>query len=157
MKVRYHYDDIGINSRLDTIQAAILRVKLKYLSEFNESRRAVADFYDEAFAGCLPVSVPERTEYSSHIFHQYTIKVKNGKRDELKKYLEPLKIPTMVYYPGPLHMQEAYRYLGYKASELPVTTSLCKEVLSLPVHPDMEPEQLDYIALSINNFFDNSI
>lgn len=157
MKVRYHYDDIGINSRLDTIQAAILRVKLKYLSEFNESRRTFADFYDKAFAGSLPVSVPQRTEYSSHIFHQYTIKVKNGKRDELKKYLEPLKIPTMVYYPGPLHMQEAYRYLGYNESDLPVTTSLCKEVLSLPMHPEMEQEQLDYIASSINNFFEKSI
>lgn len=157
MKVRYHYADIGVNSRLDTIQAAILRVKLKYLSEFNESRRAVADFYDEAFAGCLPVSAPERTGYSSHIFHQYTIKVKNGKRDELKKYLESLKIPTMVYYPGPLHMQEAYSYLGYNENDLPVTTSLCKEVLSLPMHPDMEKEQLDYITFNINKFFDNSI
>jgi len=157
MKVRYHYDDIGVNSRLDTIQAAILRVKLKYLSEFNKSRRAVADSYDEAFAGCLPVTVPERTAYSSHIFHQYTIKVRNGKRDELKKFLESLKIPTMVYYPGPLHMQEAYRYLGYNEKDMPATTSLCNVVLSLPIHPDMEQEQLDYIAFNINKFFDNSI
>ena len=157
MKVRYHYDDIGVNSRLDTIQAAILRVKLKYLTQFNESRRAVADFYDEAFKGLLHVTVPQRTKYSSHIFHQYTIRVKNGKRDELKKYLESMKIPAMVYYPGPLHMQEAYRYLGYNENDLPVTTSLCKEVLSLPMHPEMDQEQLDYIAFSINSFFDNSI
>ncbi|HAM10793.1 MAG: transcriptional regulator [Bacteroidetes bacterium GWE2_41_25] len=157
MKVRYHYDDIGVNSRLDTIQAAILRVKLKYLTQFNESRRAVADFYDEAFKGLLRVTVPQRTKYSSHIFHQYTIRVKNGKRDELKKYLESMKIPAMVYYPGPLHMQEAYRYLGYNENDLPVTTSLCKEVLSLPMHPEMDQEQLDYIAFSINSFFDNSI
>jgi UDP-2-acetamido-2-deoxy-ribo-hexuluronate aminotransferase len=153
MKVRYHYDDIGVNSRLDTIQAAILRVKLKHLSHFNSARRAVADLYDEAFAKCHSLSVPERVSYSSHIFHQYTIRVKNGKRDDLKKYLESKKIPSMVYYPGPLHMQEAYRYLGYRDNEFPVTTALCKEVLSLPMHPDMEQEQIDYIILNILKFF----
>jgi len=154
MKVRYQYDDIGINSRLDTIQAAILRVKLKYLSEFNDTRRALADQYDKAFAS-LPVEIPERAGYSSHIFHQYTIKVKNGKRDELKKYLESVKIPSMVYYPGPLHMQEAYRYLGYGENDFPVTTALCREVLSLPMHPDMEEEQIDHIISGIRKFFDN--
>jgi dTDP-4-amino-4,6-dideoxygalactose transaminase len=154
MKVRYHYDDIGVNSRLDTIQAAVLRVKLKHLSKFNSARKAVADHYDEAFAGCPLISVPERAGYSSHIFHQYTIKVKNGKRDELKKYLESKNIPSMVYYPGPLHMQKAYGYLGYKENDFPVTISLCKEVLSLPVHPDMEKEQLDYITLKVLEFFD---
>jgi Predicted pyridoxal phosphate-dependent enzyme apparently involved in regulation of cell wall biogenesis len=154
MKVRYHYDDIGVNSRLDTIQAAVLRVKLKHLSKFNSARKAVADHYDEAFAGCPSISVPERAGYSSHIFHQYTIKVKNGKRDELKKYLESKNIPSMVYYPGPLHMQKAYGYLGYKENDFPVTISLCKEVLSLPMHPDMEKEQLDYITLKVLEFFD---
>jgi UDP-2-acetamido-2-deoxy-ribo-hexuluronate aminotransferase len=155
MKVRYHYDDIGVNSRLDTIQAAILRVKLKHLSRFNETRRAVADFYDKAFAGCLPVIVPERSKYSSHIFHQYTIKVRNGKRDDLKKFLESIEIPSMVYYPGPLHMQEAYRNLGYGENDFPVTAELCREVLSLPMHPDMEQDQLDYITSGIIKFFDN--
>jgi UDP-2-acetamido-2-deoxy-ribo-hexuluronate aminotransferase len=154
MKVRYHYDDIGVNSRLDTIQAAILRVKLKYLSQFNSARRALADQYDEAFTGCHSITVPERVSYSSHIFHQYTIKVKNGRRDELKKFLESKNIPAMVYYPGPLHMQEAYSYLGYKENDFPVTTTLCKEVLSLPMHPEMEQEQLDYIILNILKFFD---
>jgi dTDP-4-amino-4,6-dideoxygalactose transaminase len=157
MKERYHYSDIGVNSRLDTIQAAILRVKLKYLSRFNEKRKAVADFYDQAFKGSLHVTVPQRIRYSSHIFHQYTIRVKNGRRDELKKYLESLKIPSMVYYPGPLHLQEAYRNLGYGEKDFPVTTSLCREVLSLPMHPDMDQDQLDYITSSINKFFDNSI
>ncbi len=156
MKVRYHYNDIGVNSRLDTIQAAILRVKLKYLSDFNTARRVVADFYDESFAGCLPVITPERSAYSSHIFHQYTIKIKNGKRDELKKYLETLNIPSMVYYPGPLHMQEAYRNLGYDETDFPVTSSLCREVLSLPMHPEMEQDQLDYIASGIIKFFDKT-
>jgi dTDP-4-amino-4,6-dideoxygalactose transaminase len=153
MKLRYHYDDIGVNSRLDTIQAAILRVKLKYLSEFNRARKEAADSYDKAFARCGSISIPERASYSSHIFHQYTIKVKDGRRDELKKFLESKKIPSMVYYPGPLHMQNAYSYLGYKKSDFPVTTSLCREVLSLPMHPDMEKEQIDYIALNVLEFF----
>lgn len=156
MKVRYHYADIGVNSRLDTLQAAILRVKLKYLSEFNTARITVADFYDDAFAGCLSLTTPERTGYSTHIFHQYTLKISNGKRDELKKYLESLKIPTMVYYPGPLHMQEAYRNLGYGENDFPVTSSLCKEVLSLPMHPDMEQEQLDYITSGIIKFYNKT-
>ena len=153
MKVRYHYNDIGINSRLDTIQAAILRVKLKHLSKFNAARKAVADMYDEAFAGCRSIIIPERVNYSTHIFHQYTIRVKNGKRDELKKFLESKNIPSMVYYPGPLHMQEAYSYLGYKENDFPVSTTLCKEVLSLPMHPDMEQDQLDYIILNVLEFF----
>jgi dTDP-4-amino-4,6-dideoxygalactose transaminase len=153
MKIRYHYDDVGVNSRLDTIQAAILRVKLKHLSEFNRARREVADSYDKAFARCSSLAVPERASYSSHIFHQYTIKIKDGRRDELKKFLDSKKIPSMVYYPGPLHMQNAYAYLGYKEGDFPVTTSLCKEVLSLPMHPDMEKEQIDYIALNVLEFF----
>jgi dTDP-4-amino-4,6-dideoxygalactose transaminase len=154
MKERYHYDDIGVNSRLDSIQAAILRVKLKHLSEFNAARKTVADRYDEAFEGCRSISVPERVSYSSHIFHQYTIKVKNGKRDELKKFLESKNIPSMVYYPGPLHMQNAYSYLGYNENDFPITTSLCKEVLSLPMHPDMDREQIDYITFNVLEFFD---
>jgi dTDP-4-amino-4,6-dideoxygalactose transaminase len=153
MKIRYHHDDIGINSRLDTIQAAILRVKLKYLLKFNENRRSVADVYDRAFNQCDSIIVPERVSYSSHIFHQYTIRVGDGKRDDLKKFLESKNIPAMVYYPGPLHMQEAYRYLGYKEDDFPVTSSLCKEVLSLPMHPDIEQEQLDYIVFNVLNFF----
>ena len=153
MKIRYHYDDIGVNSRLDTLQAAILRVKLKYLNEFNAARRKAADHYNKAFAYCSSISVPERVKYSSHIFHQYTIKVKDGKRDALKKFLETKNIPSMVYYPGPLHLQNAYSFLGYAGNDFPVTTSLCKEVLSLPMHPEMDKEQLDYITNSILEFF----
>jgi dTDP-4-amino-4,6-dideoxygalactose transaminase len=151
MKVRYHYDDIGVNSRLDTLQAAILSVKLKYLTQFNEARKKVADFYDNAFKD-TGIIVPKRASYSSHIFHQYTIKVGNGRRDELKKFLETKNIPSMVYYPGPLHMQKAYEYLGYNETDFPVTSSLCKEVLSLPMHPEMDKQQLDYITGSILEF-----
>jgi UDP-2-acetamido-2-deoxy-ribo-hexuluronate aminotransferase len=154
MKIKYHHDDIGVNSRLDTIQAAVLNVKLKYLDRFNSARRAVADFYDETLAGCDSIILPERSGFSSHIFHQYTIRIKNGMRDELKKYLESVKIPSMIYYPGPLHVQNAFRYLGYADNDFPVTSMLCNEVLSLPMHPDMEQEQLDYIALNILKFFE---
>jgi UDP-2-acetamido-2-deoxy-ribo-hexuluronate aminotransferase len=154
MKVRYHYSDIGINSRLDTLQAAILRVKLKYLPQFNEARQKVADYYDKAFENCQYITTPARSVYSSHIFHQYTLRIKNGLRDELKRYLESVNIPSMIYYPGPLHLQEAYKYLGYSENDFPVTTSLCKEVLSLPVHTEMDKEQLDHITCKLLDFFD---
>jgi UDP-2-acetamido-2-deoxy-ribo-hexuluronate aminotransferase len=154
MKERYSYTDIGVNSRLDTIQAAILRVKLKYLSAFNKARQKAADQYDKAFSQCSSILTPERAVYSSHIFHQYTIRIKNGKRDDLKNWLLSKNIPAMIYYPGPLHMQEAYRPLGYKAADFPVTAALCKEVLSLPMHPELEQDQLDYIILNILNYFD---
>jgi UDP-2-acetamido-2-deoxy-ribo-hexuluronate aminotransferase len=152
MKVRYHYDDIGINSRLDTIQAAILRVKLKYLDSFNQARRAAADQYDEALGKCPQINIPERSAFSSHIFHQYTIRVRNGLRDRLKDHLTVNHIPSMIYYPGPLHLQKAYMYLGYGENDFPVTTTLCSEVLSLPMHPDLDREQTDYITAAILNF-----
>jgi dTDP-4-amino-4,6-dideoxygalactose transaminase len=154
MKVRYHYNDIGINSRLDTIQAEILRVKLKYLDSFNRARQEVAAWYDRAFSGCSRIVTPVREKHSTHIFHQYTIKVKNGLRDELKKYLQENNVPAMVYYPGPLHMQEAYHYLGYGENDFPVTTALCGEVLSLPVHTEMDQDQLEHITGTIIEFFE---
>jgi len=154
MKIKYHHDDIGVNSRLDTMQASILNVKLKYLDKFNESRRKLADFYDKALSGCSQLKTPVRVPWSSHIFHQYTIRVKNGMRDELRKYLQSVKIPSMVYYPGPLHIQNAYRYLGYTENDFPVTSQLCREVLSLPMHPEMEQEQADFIIHHILQFFD---
>jgi dTDP-4-amino-4,6-dideoxygalactose transaminase len=156
MKERYHYYDIGVNSRLDTLQAAILGVKLRHLDQFNNARKRVADFYDESFAGCSSIILPVRSRYSSHIFHQYTIRVVEGKRDELKRFLETVKIPSMVYYPVPLHIQDAYRYLGYKDTDFPVTSELCREVLSLPMSPDLDQDQLDYIVLNILKFFKNT-
>jgi len=154
MKIRYHYNDIGVNSRLDTLQAAILRVKLKYLDRYNSARKAVADYYDKAFAGCSGITIPVREKYSSHIFHQYTIRIKNGMRGDLIKYLDEHKIPSMIYYPAPLHLQEAYRYLGYKESDFPVSVALCEEVLSLPVHTEMEQDQLEFITQKILSFFE---
>jgi len=154
MKVRYYHDDIGINSRLDTIQAAILRVKLKNLDSYNSARRASADLYDEAFSGYNDIKVPERMDFSSHIFHQYTIKIMNGKRLELKEYLESQKIPSMIYYPVPLHSQKAYSYLGYKKGDFPVTEKLCSEVISLPMHPELDREQLEYITMNVLKFLE---
>ena len=153
MKERYYYDDIGVNSRLDTIQAAILRVKLKYHDKFNNARRDAADYYDKALSACTYIETPERTPFSTHIFNQYTIKVKDEKRDELKKFLASKDIPSMVYYPSPLHTQDAYKYLGYGENNFPVTASLCKQVLSLPIHPDIEQEQLEYITSAVLDFF----
>lgn len=153
MKVRYYHDDIGVNSRLDTLQAAVLRIKLKYLNKYNDARRSVADFYDRSFRGSSFIETPVRAGNSTHIFHQYTIKVKNNKRDDLKKYLEAAGIPSMIYYPVPLHVQKAYRYLGYGEDEFPVTSELCKEVLSLPVHTEFEQDQLDYIASHVLKYF----
>lgn len=155
MKVKYQHDDIGVNSRLDTIQAAVLSVKLKHLDRYNSERRKAADFYYNALSGCPSVIIPERVAWSSHIFHQYTIRIKDGKRDELKKFLDSHRIPSMIYYPGPLHSQEAYRYLGYGENDFPVTSELCREVLSLPMHPDMDTEQLEFIVSAILKFFEN--
>lgn len=155
MKVRYQYMDVGVNSRLDTLQASILSIKLKHLDNFNNARRAAADYYDRVLSSCPELLIPERTPYSSHIFHQYTVRVKNDKRDELKKYLADRNIPSMVYYPGPLHMQKAYRYLDYGENDFPVTSQLCKQVLSLPMNPDLEEDQLEYITGNILSFFEN--
>jgi UDP-2-acetamido-2-deoxy-ribo-hexuluronate aminotransferase len=153
-KAKYQYSAVGINSRLDTIQAAVLNVKLKYLDEFNSARQKVAGYYDKALLVLNDIVLPERSDFSTHIFHQYTIKVKGGKRNALKDHLEKAGIPSMIYYPGPLHMQEAYANLGYRDNEFPVTTSLCSEVLSLPVHPYIDSEQLEHIVLSIKKFFE---
>ncbi len=153
MTVRYYHDDIGVNSRLDTLQAAILRIKLKYLDQYNEARRSAAGFYDESFKGSPFISVPVRSPYSTHIFHQYTLKINNNRRDDLKKYLDSVKMPAMIYYPVPLHVQKAYSYLGYKEDGFPVTTSLSREVLSLPIHTELEKDQLDYIVLRVLKYF----
>jgi UDP-2-acetamido-2-deoxy-ribo-hexuluronate aminotransferase len=154
MKIRYYHDDIGVNSRLDTIQAAILRIKLRNLDSYNTARRAAADFYDESFIGCPWIKVPERMSCSSHIFHQYTISVLNGKRQMLKEYLESKKIPSMIYYPVPLHKQEAYSYLSDRLKDFPVADKLCSEVISLPMHPDLDQEQLEYITANVLKYFE---
>jgi UDP-2-acetamido-2-deoxy-ribo-hexuluronate aminotransferase len=154
MKVRYYHNEIGVNSRLDTIQAAILRIKLKKLDEYNAARISASDFYDKSFRSLCGVIPPVRVKYSTHIFHQYTLKIKDGKRDDLRDYLQTKKIPSMIYYPVPLHMQEAYSGLGYKKDDFPVTESLCTKVLSLPMHTELDTEQLEYITYYVKEFFE---
>lgn len=146
MKIRYYHDHIGVNSRLDTLQAAVLSVKLRHLDAFNESRRSAAAHYDRELAGLEGITLPCRSENSTHIFHQYTLRVANGRRDSLRECLENEGIPSMIYYPVPLHLQKAYVHLGYSESDFPVTSMLSGEVLSLPMHTEMDDEQLSYIT-----------
>lgn len=154
MTRRYYHDHIGVNSRLDTIQAAVLRVKLKYLDSYNSARQQVAKKYDSAFANIKSLSLPERSLFSSHIFHQYTLKTDISRRDDLREFLAGESIPSMVYYPVPLHRQEAYRYLGYSNHQFPVTEDLCSRVLSLPMHTEMGDDQVAYIIEKVIEFFE---
>lgn len=149
MKVQYHYDTIGVNSRLDTIQAAILSVKLKHLDEYNAARQHAAAFYDKAFVNHPKIRVPVRNPMSTHIFHQYTLVVEGVNREGLKEHLKNRGIPAMIYYPVPLHIQKAYAYLGYKEGDFPVTEQLCKTVISLPMHTELDNEQLSFISHSV--------
>ena len=153
MKVRYYHDTIGVNSRLDTIQAAILRVKLRHLDAFNEARAQAAAFYDTQLSGLPGITVPARSVFSSHIFHQYTLKIAGGERNSLRECLENEGIPSMIYYPVPLHMQKAYLHLGYQPGDFPVTTQLSGEVLSLPMHTELDDEQLAWITGCIRSKF----
>jgi UDP-2-acetamido-2-deoxy-ribo-hexuluronate aminotransferase len=145
MKVRYYYERIGINSRLDSIQAAILDVKLTYLNQYIEARQKAATWYDQSLATIEDLSLPERVSFSTHTFHQYTISTE--KRDQLQQYLKENGIPSMIYYPEAIHLQEAYRYLGYDHGSFPVAEQLAQQVLSLPMHTELDDEQLQYITL----------
>lgn len=152
-RIKYHHDVIGVNSRLDTLQAAILNVKLKHLNRYEQARNMVANYYDTELAGINGLEIPKRSANSTHVFHQYTLKIKNGKRDLLKKYLEDKGIPTMIYYPVPLHMQKAYRREGFGEGAFPLTESLSREVISLPIHTEMIEEHQAYIVSCIKEFF----
>ncbi|MCF8378480.1 MAG: DegT/DnrJ/EryC1/StrS family aminotransferase [Bacteroidales bacterium] len=153
MKQQYYYEQVGLNSRLDSLQAAILSVKLKYLDAYNKARQKAAAYYDTAFQENPQISPPFRFKNSEHIFHQYTLKVKNGKRDALKHFLNEKGIPAMIYYPVGLHLQEAYKNLGYVEGDFPITEKICTEVLSLPMHTELDELQLKYITESVNEFF----
>jgi UDP-2-acetamido-2-deoxy-ribo-hexuluronate aminotransferase len=155
MKVRYYHDNIGVNSRLDTIQAAILDVKLKYLNQYNQARQKAADFYDNAFRNSPHIQIPIRSKNSTHIFHQYTLVLKNVNREELKNYLQKKGIPAMIYYPVPLHSQKAYQYLGYNDGDFPITENLCKTVISLPMHTELDQEQMTLITSSFLEFINH--
>lgn len=151
-KKKYHHDLIGINSRLDTLQAAILQVKLPHLDGYAKRRRAVADYYDTYLANVEFVTTPSRVSYSTHVFHQYTLVVNGIDRDAFKSYLQEKSVPTMIYYPVPLHFQKAYQKDGFGPGSFPVSEKLSQTVISLPVHTEMEEDQLSYICDCIKHF-----
>lgn len=152
-KIRYYHERVGLNSRLDTIQAAVLRIKLKHLDEYCQARRYVADFYDAAFDQNANIITPYRAPYSYHVFHQYTIKITNVDRDKLQSMLVEKGIPTMLYYPVPCHQQNMMRpFITDNTASLPITNELNKCVLSLPIHTELSTDELVYITNHVNNY-----
>jgi UDP-2-acetamido-2-deoxy-ribo-hexuluronate aminotransferase len=150
---QYYHDMVGVNSRLDTIQAAILDIKLRHLERYNGNRRIAADFYDNAFSSNDRIITPVRDSRSKHVFHQYTLRLVDCDRFGLQEFLKSRGIPAMVYYPVALHMQKAYRDERYAEGAFPVTEKLCSEVISLPMHSELDNEQLEFIASSVLEFF----
>jgi UDP-2-acetamido-2-deoxy-ribo-hexuluronate aminotransferase len=152
---KYYHESIGCNSRLDTLQAAILNVKLQYLDNYRDARIKVADFYDQVLSDVEAIVSPVRNAYSNHVFHQYTLRLLNVEdRNKLKTYLESQGIPTMIYYPLPLYKQKAYMNYVIEGFELQHTEQLCASVLSLPIHTEMSDEQMNYIVSKVLNYFE---
>ncbi len=153
MYERYHHDVVGVNSRLDSIQAAVLDAKLPLLDSYNEARQNAANAYDEAFKNQENIITPFRTGTNdNHVFHQYTLKIKNVNRDALVKHLGDNGIPCGVYYPIPLHLQKAYKDERYQEENFKVTNQLVKEVISLPMHTELDDEQIAFITSTVINF-----
>ena len=160
MYERYHHDVVGVNSRLDSIQAAVLRAKLPLLDQYNNKRREAARKYNAAFSQTEHVRIPKMAngcetlcdQCDCHVFHQYTLRITNGKRDELARHLSEKGIPFGIYYPIPLHRQKAYADARYKEEDFTVTNTLVQEVLSLPMHTELDDEQIEFITTTIKNF-----
>lgn len=152
-RVKYHHDIVGCNSRLDTLQAAVLDVKLKYLDQYTEARQAAAARYDRLLADVEGIVIPARATNSTHVFHQYTLRVPHGRRDALKAFLAERGIPSMIYYPVPLHLQKAYANECQGKGPFPVAERLSGEVLSLPMHTELDLATQEFIADSIRQFF----
>lgn len=144
--VKYHHDIVGINSRLDTLQAAILEVKLKHLDDYIAARRKAAEFYRQALADSECFELPITADFSTHVYHQFTLKCKNGCRNSIVEKLKAAGIPSAIYYPIPLHLQKAYADLGYQKGDFPVAEALAESVLSLPMHTELDDQQLNYIV-----------
>jgi dTDP-4-amino-4,6-dideoxygalactose transaminase len=149
---KYFHTEVGVNSRLDALQAAILSVKLPHLGAWTAARRAAADRYDALLAGCEGVTVPYRAPYAEHVFHQYTIRVPAALRDDLAAHLRARGVPTMVYYPVPLHRLPVFAHLGYAEGSLPESERAAREVLSLPMHPHLTEDQIAYVAETVTAF-----
>lgn len=152
MTVRYYHDDIGVNSRLDSIQAAVLKVKLQHLDNYARARQHVAAAYDNAFKDRIELVVPAHFTRSTHVFHQYTLQLKGVDRAKLQEFLAAKDIPAMIYYPVPIHMQKAYLDARYQPGDFPVTEQLSHTVMSLPMHTEMDAEQLNHITSSVLEF-----
>lgn len=150
--VQYYHDEIGVNSRLDSIQAAILRIKLRHLDDYAAARQAAAAYYDKAFGNNPKMKIPAREKKSTHVFHQYTLVLNGVDRNALREHLASKSIPAMIYYPVPLHLQKAYQDPRYKKGDFPVTEYLCANVISLPIHTEMNTEDLKYITESVLEF-----
>ena len=148
-KIKYHHEIIGCNSRLDSIQAEILNIKFKYLDSYNNYRKIMANNYNMAFSPIDEIQTPKLKNFSDHVYHQYTLKIKNGKRDKFKEYLSNLGIPSMIYYPIPIHKQVPYK----KNQLLKNTELLSKEVISLPIHTEIESSNQEYIIDKVKTFF----
>ena len=149
MVVRYYHDSVGVNSRLDSIQAAVLNAKLPHLNEYIAARQAAAEYYDTAFANHPNILIPTRSTHSTHVFHQYTLRLVDVDREMLLNRLAEAGIPAMIYYPVPLHLQKAYQDARYQAGEFPVAERLAACVLSLPMHTELDEEQLAYITTHV--------
>lgn len=154
-RVKYYHDLIGVNSRLDTMQAAVLAVKIKYIDEYERKRRQVADFYDQALEALPFVHIPKRAPNSTHVFHQYTLQLKDVDREKFKEHLESQGIPSMIYYPLPLHFQKAYQTHGFGKGSFPVSESLSETVISLPIHTEMSEDQLSFIVDMVRKAFNH--
>jgi UDP-2-acetamido-2-deoxy-ribo-hexuluronate aminotransferase len=150
--VQYVHDSIGVNSRLDSIQAAILRIKLRQLDAYAAARNKAAAYYDKVFANHPKIKTPARAKNTTHVFHQYTLQLNGVDRAALREYLASKDIPAMIYYPIPLHMQKAYTDSRYKEGDFPITEKLCACVISLPMHTELEEEQLRYITEAVLEF-----
>ncbi len=154
--VQYVHDSIGVNSRLDSIQAAILRIKLRDLDNYAAARNKAASYYDNAFANHPKLKIPARANYSNHVFHQYTLQLNGVDRNAFREFLAGKDIPAMIYYPIPLHLQKAYTDPRYIAGDFPVTEKLCASVVSLPMHTELDEETLKYITDSVLEFVNPS-
>ena len=149
MEVRYHHDRVVVNSQLDSIQAAVLEAKLPHLDGYIAARQAAAAYYDAALGHCPKVEIPVKREYSDHVYHQYTLKLKGVDRSAVQQRLSERGVPAMVYYPIPLHLQKAYASERYRAGDFPVAEHLSDCVLSLPMHTALDDVQLAYLVQSV--------
>ena len=153
MYKRYYHDVVGVNSRLDSIQAVVLNEKLKLLDTYNENRRKSAELYTNFFENNTKIITPKVFgDHDSHVFHQYTLRIINSDRDALAEYLAINKIPFGIYYPVPLHLQKAYADNRFKEENFGITNQLVNEVISLPMHSELSNDQIDYISSKINKF-----